>query len=52
MADEPAGPVHVVLVAMRDVSAGEELATDYALFDDDEGESREGGFRESSGQAG
>jgi len=29
---------NVVLVAMRDVSPGEELATDYALFDDDGGE--------------
>lgn len=29
---------NVILVAMRDVSAGEELATDYALFDDDDGE--------------
>jgi SET domain-containing protein len=25
---------NIVLVAMRDISAGEELATDYALFDD------------------
>jgi SET domain-containing protein len=29
---------NIVLVAMRDVSAGEELVTDYALFDDDDGE--------------
>ncbi len=28
----------IVLVAMRDVSPGEELTTDYALFDDYEGE--------------
>ncbi len=28
---------NVVLVAMRDVAAGEELTTDYALFDDYEG---------------
>jgi uncharacterized protein len=28
---------NIVLVAMRDVSAGEELTTDYALFDDYEG---------------
>ncbi len=28
---------NVVLVAMRDVDAGEELTTDYALFDDYEG---------------
>jgi uncharacterized protein len=28
----------IVLVAMRDVSAGEELATDYALFDDYDGQ--------------
>lgn len=28
---------NVVLVAMRDVAAGEELTTDYALFDDDGG---------------
>jgi len=28
---------NVVLVAMRDVEAGEELTTDYALFDDYEG---------------
>lgn len=28
---------NVVLVAMRDIEAGEELATDYALFDDYEG---------------
>jgi uncharacterized protein len=27
---------NVVLVAMRDVAAGEELTTDYALFDDDD----------------
>lgn len=29
---------NVVLVAMRDIVAGEELSTDYALFDDYEGE--------------
>ena len=29
---------NVVLVAMRDVSPGEELVADYALFDDDDGE--------------
>lgn len=29
---------NIVLVAMRDVSAGEELTTDYALFDDYDGE--------------
>jgi SET domain-containing protein len=29
---------NVVLVAMRDVAAGEELTTDYALFDDYDGE--------------
>jgi hypothetical protein len=28
---------NVVLVAMRDVDAGEELTTDYAMFDDYEG---------------
>ena len=28
---------NVVLVAMRDINAGEELTTDYALFDDYEG---------------
>jgi uncharacterized protein len=28
---------NVVLVAMRDISAGEELTTDYALFDDYDG---------------
>jgi len=28
---------NIVLVAMRDVSAGEELTTDYALFDDYDG---------------
>ena len=28
----------IVLMAMRDISAGEELTTDYALFDDYEGE--------------
>ena len=28
---------NVVLVAMRDIAAGEELTTDYALFDDYEG---------------
>lgn len=28
---------NVVLVAMRDIRAGEELTTDYALFDDHEG---------------
>ena len=28
---------NVVLVAMRDIDAGEELTTDYALFDDYEG---------------
>jgi uncharacterized protein len=27
----------IVLVAMRDIAAGEELTTDYALFDDHEG---------------
>ena len=27
----------IVLVAMRDISAGEELTTDYALFDDHDG---------------
>jgi uncharacterized protein len=31
---------NIVLVAMRDVSAGEELTTDYALFDDYEGAMR------------
>jgi len=31
---------NVVLVAMRDVSPGEELTTDYALFDDYEGSMR------------
>jgi SET domain-containing protein len=29
---------NIVLVAMRDISAGEELSTDYALFDDYDGE--------------
>lgn len=29
---------NIVLVAMRDVAAGEELTTDYALFDDYDGE--------------
>ena len=29
---------NIVLVAMRDVSAGEELTTDYALFDDNDGQ--------------
>ncbi|HEX5190712.1 MAG TPA: SET domain-containing protein-lysine N-methyltransferase [Streptosporangiaceae bacterium] len=29
---------NVVLVAMRDIDAGEELTTDYALFDDYDGE--------------
>ncbi|HEY7429356.1 MAG TPA: SET domain-containing protein-lysine N-methyltransferase [Streptosporangiaceae bacterium] len=29
---------NIVLVAMRDVAAGEELSTDYALFDDYDGE--------------
>ena len=29
---------NIVLVAMRDIRAGEELTTDYALFDDYEGE--------------
>jgi SET domain-containing protein len=29
---------NTVLVAMRDIAAGEELATDYALFDDYDGE--------------
>ncbi|GAB3262333.1 SET domain-containing protein [Arthrobacter pigmenti] len=29
---------NIVLVAMRDIRSGEELATDYALFDDYEGE--------------
>jgi uncharacterized protein len=29
---------NIVLVAMRDVSAGEELTTDYALFDDYDGQ--------------
>ncbi len=29
---------NVVLVAMRDISPDEELVTDYALFDDDDGE--------------
>jgi SET domain-containing protein len=29
---------NVVLVAMRDISPGEELTTDYALFDDHEGQ--------------
>jgi hypothetical protein len=29
---------NVVLVAMRDIGAGEELTTDYALFDDYEGQ--------------
>ncbi|HEY7143232.1 MAG TPA: SET domain-containing protein-lysine N-methyltransferase [Streptosporangiaceae bacterium] len=29
---------NIVLVAMRDISAGEELTTDYALFDDYDGE--------------
>jgi uncharacterized protein len=29
---------NIVLVAMRDVAAGEELTTDYALFDDADGE--------------
>jgi hypothetical protein len=29
---------NIVLVAMRDVSAGEELTTDYALFDDSDGQ--------------
>ena len=28
---------NIVLVAMRDISAGEELTTDYALFDDHDG---------------
>ncbi|MFD2093523.1 SET domain-containing protein [Blastococcus deserti] len=28
---------NVVLVAMRDINAGEELTTDYAMFDDHEG---------------
>src|SRR3712207_7030431 len=28
---------NVVLIAMRDIDAGEELTTDYALFDDHEG---------------
>jgi hypothetical protein len=28
---------NIVLVAMRDIDAGEELTTDYALFDDYEG---------------
>jgi hypothetical protein len=28
---------NIVLVAMRDISAGEEITTDYALFDDYEG---------------
>jgi uncharacterized protein len=31
---------NIVLVAMRDIAAGEELATDYALFDDYDGEMR------------
>ena len=31
---------NVVLVAMRDVATGEELTTDYALFDDYDGEMR------------
>jgi len=30
---------NVVLVAMRDIEAGEELTTDYAMFDDYEGRS-------------
>lgn len=29
---------NIVFVAMRDVSAGEELTVDYAMFDDDEDE--------------
>src|SRR4051794_18963702 len=29
---------NIVLVAMRDIAAGEELTTDYALFDDYDGE--------------
>jgi uncharacterized protein len=29
---------NIVLVAMRDISAGEELTTDYALFDDYDGQ--------------
>src|SRR5215475_5362976 len=29
---------NIVLVAMRDITSGEELTTDYALFDDDDGE--------------
>jgi len=29
---------NIVLVAMRDVSSGEELTTDYALFDDHDGQ--------------
>jgi hypothetical protein len=29
---------NIVLVAMRDIDPGEELTTDYALFDDDDGE--------------
>jgi hypothetical protein len=29
---------NIVLVAMHDISAGEELTTDYALFDDYDGE--------------
>lgn len=28
---------NIVLVAMREIDAGEELATDYALFDDYDG---------------
>jgi hypothetical protein len=28
---------NIVLVAMRDISASEELTTDYALFDDSDG---------------
>jgi len=31
---------NVVLVAMRDIAAGEELTTDYALFDDNDDEMR------------
>jgi hypothetical protein len=31
---------NVVLVAMREIAAGEELTTDYALFDDYDGEMR------------
>lgn len=29
---------NIVLVAMRDINAGEELTTDYALFDDYDGQ--------------